>query len=82
MRWCETCQRWIANLDHVCEMEPVPKPVEYPKQWVVVGEGGIRTIWDSLAEAQRNARSARRVPPIGILHLRTDGTTEMLEIES
>ena len=64
----------------VSEMEPVPKPVVYPELWILIDDN--RAYWDdfdSLAEAMLTARA---VGGVGVLHLRTDGTTEMLEIES
>jgi len=70
----------------VYEMEPVPEPVVFVEQWIVMGKRGAADAWDSLegAEAgvQYRADSGYRTPAIGILHVRPDGSTEMLEIKS
>ncbi len=69
----------------VFEMEPVPQPVVYPEVWIVMGKWGARGVWDSLEDAEYEVdriTAAGLEPDTGILHIRTDGSTEMLEIES
>ena len=67
----------------VFEMEPVPEPVVYPEAWVVVDRASHWWfVCGSLAAAEGAASDVAVVEPLGILHIRTDGSTEMLEIKS
>ena len=74
-----------AYLFSVSEMEPVPEPVVYPEVWIVMGRWGARGVWDSLEDAEYEVdriTAAGLEPDTGILHVRPDGSTEMLEIKS
>ena len=58
----------------------------YREQWIVMGKRGAADAWDSLrgaeGEVRYRAASGYRTPAIGILHVRPDGSTEMLEVKS
>ena len=71
----------------VSDMEPVPEPVVFMEQWIVMGKQGFIDFYNSLEAAEaathrHRADSRYRSAVIGILHVRTDGSTEMLEIKS
>ena len=60
------------------------KPVVYPEVWIVMGRWGARGVWDSLEDAEYEVdriTAAGLEPDTGILHVRPDLSTEMLEIK-
>ena len=62
-------------------MKPTPELVVYLEQWLALGKGGVHQVCGSLEVAQYWATRSNSAI-FGILHVRTDGTTKMLEIES
>ena len=66
----------------VFEMEPVPEPVVHPELWIVLGERSSLAEARSIQAAERLAKSLDSLTARSILHIRTDGSTEMLEIKS
>tara|TARA_R110002020_G_scaffold189175_1_gene388093 strand:- start:117 stop:497 length:381 start_codon:yes stop_codon:yes gene_type:complete len=66
---------------------PAPEPVVFMEQWIVVNSRGATLAYNSPGGAEaathrHRADSRYRPTDIGILHVRPDGSTEMLEIES
>ena len=80
----KACLLSVFDMEHV--PQPAPKPVVFIEQWIVLNRRGVNNAYNSLETAKVKARfladSLYHSPAIGILHVRTDGTTKMLEVES